>query len=275
MNQKKCPKCGESNPPEAVMCWACYTPLTGGGVAGAAAGGVAATTATARAKAPARPDRARSDDDDEKKAIAPWQIGAVMVALLLAGGFAFMMMSRGSSDDGEPLGGGVPLKAPGGGASSLVVPGASSSSSSSSMGITNGTVQMPQQRSDQASYRITTSPGRDVAWPSIGIMPSTGVSTTQAAALAKAAFEQIARGRNYKGAYVYVFSDRDAATAFQNFQKSRHGAPMQNSDYSTLSEVWPKTLVRYEYNNGNEDVRYPGSNPGDWWSRASNYTKAR
>ena len=256
------------------MCWACYTPLTGSGVA--AAGGAAATATTARAKASARPDKPRSsEDDDKKKAIAPWQIGAVLGALLIAGGFAFMMLrGGGAEDDSAPLGGSAPLKPPGGG-SSLVVPGASSSSSSSSLGITNGTVQMPQQRSDQASFRITTPPGRDVAWPSIGIMPSASVSSTQAAALAKAAFQQVARGRGYKGAYVYVFSDRDAATAFQDFQKSRRGAPMQNSDYGTLSEVWPKTLVRYEYNNGNEAVRYPSASPGDWWSQPSSYTKAR
>ena len=272
MNQKKCPKCGESNPPEAVMCWACYTPLSGGAVA--TAGGAA--TATARSKAPARPDKARSDDDDkDKTAIAPWQIGAVVLALLLVGGFAFMVTSRGSTDDGAPLGGGAPIKPPGSDMTRLVVPGAGASSSNISVGITNGTVQMPQQSSNQASYRITTPPGRDVEWPSIGIMPSTGVSTTQAAALAKAAFQQVARGRSWKGAYVYVFSDRDAATAFQNFQKTRRGAPLQNSDYSTLSEVWPKTLVRYEYNNGNEDIRYPGSNTSDWWAQASHYTKAR
>ena len=29
MNQIPCPKCGEMNPLEAVMCWACFTPLIG------------------------------------------------------------------------------------------------------------------------------------------------------------------------------------------------------------------------------------------------------
>ena len=29
METKRCPKCGEENPPEAVLCWACYTPFSG------------------------------------------------------------------------------------------------------------------------------------------------------------------------------------------------------------------------------------------------------
>jgi len=33
MNMQTCPKCGEANPDEAVMCWACYTPLSEKGAA--------------------------------------------------------------------------------------------------------------------------------------------------------------------------------------------------------------------------------------------------
>jgi hypothetical protein len=47
---KKCPKCGEDNPAEAVMCWACYTPLSAAG--GAPLGATAAMSAGALAQGP-------------------------------------------------------------------------------------------------------------------------------------------------------------------------------------------------------------------------------
>ena len=62
MNPKKCPKCGESNPPEAVMCWACYTPLSG-----SAGSGPSSQSTPAHAA------------ESEKKAIPPWQLGLVAV----------------------------------------------------------------------------------------------------------------------------------------------------------------------------------------------------
>ncbi|RYG70864.1 hypothetical protein EON80_06595 [bacterium] len=48
MASKKCPKCGEDNPAEAVMCWACYTPLSGG----PAVGSMSTATASLAAKGP-------------------------------------------------------------------------------------------------------------------------------------------------------------------------------------------------------------------------------
>lgn len=276
MNQKKCPKCGESNPPEAVMCWACYTPLAGGAVAGA--GGVAATTATAHAKAPARHEKARSDDDDEKKAIAPWQIGAVLLALLLAGGFGFMML-RG--DSGSAVGGvtddtggsgGIAYPIPGTG--KVRIPGMVSPGGA---GSTPSMTTLPQTPQNQPSYSVTTPPSRNATWATIGILPTGSVTLQQAAGLALIARQRLTQGRSYQGVYIYVFRDRGAAAAFQQSQRSRSGAPLQGGDYAALANVWPDTLVRYEYNFGNksEDVRFPSNDAGNWWTRASNYVPAR
>ena len=61
MNNKtqKCPKCGEENPAEAVMCWACYTPLS-----------------AAKAHAP-RPEPAPADEKPTSEKIKRWLSDAV------------------------------------------------------------------------------------------------------------------------------------------------------------------------------------------------------
>lgn len=246
------------------MCWACYTPLTGD---------AAATAAAARpGKAPPRADAHREEKED-KKAIAPWQIGVVVLALLIAGGGAFMM-TRGSTSADESLldNSSAPFPAPDRG--TIRVPGPSQSSESGVM--QSGTVQVPQtQTQDQPSFTMTTPPARGVAWPSVGIVPTTSVNAQQAAALALMARKQLTRGSNYQAIYVYVFRDRNAASKFQTFQRANRGAPLQGDDYTTLSDLWASTLVRYEYNRGNEDVRYPSTNTNSWWSTESHYTKAR
>ena len=273
MNQKKCPKCGESNPPEAVMCWACYTPLTGGA---AGAGSVAAATATAgaRPQTSSRPDTAR-DEDDNKTGIAPWQIGAVVVALLLAGGFAFML-TRGSSSDSAGVVSNTGSAYPRPDTGQVRLPGVvprGGASSSGAMPMTN----LPKTAPNQASYTVTTPPARGASWATIGIMPTTSVTPDQAKALALIARQRLSLGRSFQGVYVYVFRTRAAASTFQQFQISRGGAPLTGGDYSTLSDIWPDTLLRYEYNAGNksEDVRQPATDGSGWWSRESNYTPAR
>ena len=90
--QKQCPKCGEKNPAEAVMCWACYTSLSGGamaappasvsipsaGVASVSAAAPDATPTTAvTAGAPASPpDVALADLSDASGADASQVVAA-------------------------------------------------------------------------------------------------------------------------------------------------------------------------------------------------------
>lgn len=265
MNQKKCPKCGELNPQEAVMCWACYTPLTGDSAA--------ATATTAAARKPAPPSgNTRAEKD--KVAVAPWQIGVVVAALLAAGVAGFMMMG-GSGDTETVVANQLPVLSPDKMAiPGKVRPGAPGITMPSGGGGGAPTVSMPQRDTSKPSFSITTAPARNTQWATVGIVPTTSVSGDQARALALAARKQVMAGQQYKGAYIYVFGNRNVASVFQKFQRSNRGAPLSGDDYSSLSEIWPETLVRYEFNAGNEDIRFPSQSPNDWWSRESNYTKA-
>src|SRR5687768_1195972 len=73
------------------MCWACYTPLTGGAPVAAAAGAAAVRAGAAPADV----------GEEKERKIQPWQIGVVVVGLLivLVMGVRSMMPPSDSSID--------------------------------------------------------------------------------------------------------------------------------------------------------------------------------
>lgn len=250
MNQKKCPKCGENNPAEAVMCWACYTPLSGAPVA---SGPIPGST-PAPGEAP------------EKKPIAPWQIGVIGLALLIAAGFGISTMMGGSTADmgmdtpipnvQPPMNTNVPVAS--GGTVNVEAPG-----------LQQSIAQTPQQQLDRgavSAYTVTTQPNRK--WPiaTVGIVPTQpNIAPAQAAKLA-ATLGRRMKG-SWKNTHIYVFSDAQAADAFQQYQRGRDNAPLEPNDYSQLQNVWRSTLARYEISNGVESIRYPQQN-ANWWAGA-------
>lgn len=259
MNKKKCPKCGEENPAEAVMCWACYTPLSGGGA-------VAAPTGAAVGAAPVA-----SGEAGEKKKIPPWQLGIIGVGLLgglFVGARAMMPASSSDDDDGgdttesKPADGGgeeKPADPPAGApptAANPVVPSASGNS-----------VVMP----DKAPFTITVPPNPKISVATMAIVPNEATTSgPQAAALAAYTRRQYSsRMKLWSSFYIYVFSDEKSAQYFAEYQKRRNGAPLREADFTFLGNLWNSCLARYEYSLSGgkrvERVLYPSKNPGGWW----------
>ena len=251
MNQKKCPKCGEMNPGEAVMCWACYTPLTGAVGAGAAGG-----TATVAA-----PAVAVHDEKDQKKAIAPWQLGLVGVGLLLAVGFGLKTALGGSDPD----------------ASATAVPAiypTRTDIKGTVGGVTNPGVAIPASPGNggqgvpavvPAKFLMVVAPNPDADWNVIGIVPADpNIDPTAAAAIGRFAKTMM---NSAKPTQVYVFADRDTAQLFGRFQRSRGSQALSPADHASQTALWSRCLARYEFNGGRERVDYPSRNPEGWWKR--------
>lgn len=108
MASKKCPKCGEDNPAEAVMCWACYTPLSGSAPLGAGLTGAAGTLP----KGAGSPVGVPLTEEPAKKGLDPKAIG--IGAFLLVGVIAAVMMSGMMGGGGGEEGGASPTPIPDG-----------------------------------------------------------------------------------------------------------------------------------------------------------------
>ena len=257
MSQKKCPKCGEMNPAEAVMCWACYTPLTGGAVG---AGGTAAMAATPVATA----------DQKEKKAIAPWQIGVVVAAVVLALGFGASQMMGGGSDAVDPNGDAGPVPKP---------PSRSGGPPTGpSPAIFTGMVAVPQSGgggqvkvSEALDYSVASPPNPDKPWGVVALVPNDPNATPQrAAGMAQFAFQQFGGKTKWKAMQIFVFRTREAALQFNRFQIGRKYDVVADDDYPGLASIWPSCIVRYESNgNAAADVRFPSQRPNSWWRGGS------
>ena len=264
MNKKKCPKCGEDNPPEAVMCWACYTPLS---------------TPTGVSGAPGAPagKAAPKQADDEKKKIPPWQMGVIGVALL---GGAFIgvrtMMPASSSNGEETETTTTQTKNTDDDSESTGAPSAPSPSAppitSSAVAPAGSAVPAPQE----APFTVIVPPNPRRAIGTMAIVPTDGTSSGPQAAALAAYTRRLYKGRTkqWTSLYIYVFSDTQSAEYFAAYMKRRRGAALTESDYSYLSTMWNSVLARYEYTTYNgkrvERALYPSKNPGGWWNeRAS------
>lgn len=250
VNKKQCPKCGEENPAEAVMCWACYTPLSGSGASasGAAAGGAAAA-------APAT-----AYEDGEKKKIPPWQLGVIGVGLLLVVGIGVRSMMPGSSSEADA---GLDSPPPGMDPAQPSQNGGASPAPSSPTPTPGGGGSVAPA---EAPYKIVVPPNPKMATATMAIVPTdSNASGPQAASYAAYVRRQFGTTSSWKTIYIYVFSDEKAADAFGEYMRKRRGAPLSTSDYATLSNLWGSTLARYEYSSGKERVVYPSKNPSGWW----------
>jgi hypothetical protein len=254
VNQKKCPKCGENNPPEAVMCWACYTPLTGGAAAGAAA--------------PAGRGAAPAAESGEEKAKPPvWQMAVIAGGLLgaLFLGASSMGLIGGSGGGGEsppdlpPETGAVP--SPDNPAPPAPPPAPAPA--------TDGGNPAPAP-AFTAPFAVVTQPNPRAA---IGIMAIIPTSKTlppeKAASLAAFTYRQVVDPNRWPVFQIFVFNNDKAAAMFKDYQIKQRGAPLDDSDYRQLSNIWPNVYVRYEYRRsgkgGVETVRYPFKDPMGWW----------
>ncbi len=258
MSQKKCPKCGEMNPAEAVMCWACYTPLTAGAVAGGGTAAMAATPVTTAEK-------------KEKKAVEPWQIGVVAVAVVLALGFGVSQMMGSSGGEGTTDNVAGPIPKP---------PRTSGRDSGPSPDPFTGTLTVPapgggagtsMKIADVVEYDVVSPPNPDLQWGVVGLAAKDpNVSSQRAAGMATFAHQQFGGQSKWKAMQIFVFKTREAATQFNRFQIGRKYDVVADDDYPGLAALWPNCIVRYEVNgNGAPDIRFPSKSPNGWWRGAA------
>ena len=266
MATKKCPKCGEENPAEAVMCWACYTPLAGGAAA-VAGGGLVTPRGGAASVAPVA-----SAEDTEKSPIDPkiFLVAGLLLLALIIGGFTSGIFSGSSS---ASTGG-------------VIIPDAPSGSVPRSGG--GGSPVQPQQP-NVAPPAITSNPGGGPTGPppepapfktivapdpryanaTMAIVPNqSNTNPAQAKGLAKFAKQMFAPGGKWTGMQVLVFSNLDAAKDFAKYQAPRRGANLTPEDYRELAGrgVWSNVLAFYESKGNSEAVYQPSSSPNNWWT---------
>ncbi len=270
MAQKKCPKCSENNPPEAVMCWACYTPLSRASAAVAAPSAVSFKVN----RDSDSPQHETSETASVKKAVEPWQLGVIGIGVLLAvfmGGRSLMGSSSGKSVIES-----VSVLPP------TVTPDSTSYSAPSApaaapIAMTQVAVAPAKPLPPgEMAFTISVPPSREVSWATIGIVPTqANTSPRAAAALAASLRQQLLGTGNWKGFYIYVFKDQESAMRLRAHQADRAGKPLDEKSYQTLRSVWPSALARYEYSAGWEAVRYPSANPTGWWEGQSRFAKAK
>ena len=256
MNKKQCPKCGEENPIEAVMCWACYTPLSGAATVSAGASAAGAGTAVSSA----------TGDEGEKKKIPPWQLGIIGVGLLMAVGLGVRSMMPASSSVEDPSS--IDIPAPEGGDPGMVAPPSPPQQQTTPQqgGGGGGQVAPPE-----APFKIAVPPDPRQSIATMAIVPTQpGVSGATAASYASYVRRQYAgQAKKWSTIYIYVFSDAQSAQTFANVMKRRRGVSLSSSDYSALANLWSSVLVRYEYSSrggkGVERILYPSKNPSGWW----------
>lgn len=262
MAQKKCSKCGELNPPEAVMCWACYTPLSGGGTSAAAMslGGGAA--------------HASSKVTRIKKAVEPWQLGVIGVGILIAVVMGARSLMGSGGEAKEIVSTAPPSTAPDS-TSYASQPVATVVASSGGGG--GGPIQPTALPAPgQMAFTVSVPPKRGVSWATMAIVPTQANTTPQAAAsLAAAARQQMVSSGKWSGMYIYVFRTQESAARLRSYQSQRGGKPLAEDDYQALRNIWPSALARYEYSKGWEAIRYPSASPTGWWQGKSKYNKAQ
>lgn len=252
------------NPVEGVMCWACYTPLTGG--ASAAGAGAAA-----KLGGPPGVSAPPGLEEKPKAKVSPVQMGVIGVALVVLLGMGLRSMNGSSLPDKPadtlPR---VPGGDPGG---PVVIPARPGQ-----------TAPPPPQGGPQASdpvpemtYSVTTPPSVKSSWATVGIVPeAANTDRVMAGRLASLAHQRYAKTGKWDGIYVYAFADKQTASVFQKYQRGRRGAPLGPGDYDdpSLQSIWPKTLARYEFSKGQEAIRYPQINPTGWFAGDSKWSKA-
>ena len=264
MASKKCPKCGEDNPAEAVMCWACYTPLTGNAPIPGAMGNGAVRPGAGAATGKPGPIGAPTEEEGSKKPIDPklFVVGGLLVLGLVIAGVMNFSGGSSSTDDPTPTN---PVNPDGGGTTAgAPAPPAPAPAPPSIPSDPNAAAVAPAA----LPYNVIVPPNPQYATGTMGILATqANISPGQAASLAKFARNQFARNGKWTGMQIAVFSNSDSARQFAAYQAKRKGAPLKAGDYQQLSGVWSGAPAFYESSGKRESVAYPSRNPNAWWGR--------
>ena len=265
MANKKCQKCGEDNPAEAVMCWACYTPLTAGAGASMGAGMGGATTMPRPGGPMGIPGAGVVDDGNRKKEIDPKLY--LLGGLLVVGAFVGLFMSG-------VLGGSAPAAPP------LIDVQTSSTERTFTTSGVSGPVVIPPppapptndngQRPPppQQSYTAIVAPNPKYTTATFGIVPAQPVGAEDAKNLARKARQDMAANGKWLNSQIFVFTDSASSTAFKQYMNARKGEPLGPNDYANLAgqDAWKGATLFYESRGNKEKTATPSANPRSWWT---------
>ena len=269
MANKKCPKCGEDNPAEAVMCWACYTPLTAGAGAsmGAGIGGAGAATMP-RSGPMGVPGAGVPNDGQRKKEVDPklYLLGGLLVVGLIVGVLMSGILGSSAAPDSTLIN---------------VLPAAPSDNGFGTRGGAAAPIQLPPPpapsgggggggggQQQQPSYTAVVSPNPKYTTATFGIVPAQPVNAAGAANLARAARQDMAANGKWTNTQIFVFTDNNSATIFKQAMNARKGMPLGPNDFATMAVqgAWAGATLFYESRGNKEKTSSPAANPRSWWT---------
>ena len=258
-NQKPCLKCGENNPAEVAMCWACYTPFAEPGLTATVASGGGAGA----------PGPAPTGETAPGRASVPSWIyaggGATLVLALLVGIKVLILgdpaATAGTVGTPPEM---IPVAYSSGssaGRRSAVAP-AFSSPAGPAAGAVPAVAEMP--------FNFVTLPNRRAAVGVMAIAPRQGVATPQqAVGLARYAYSRILTPRHWRQIQVYVMASTQAGDEFKQFQQARQNLALDPEGFNRLAELWPQTagVCVFETTSPSQvklKVLYPQTDAGFW-----------
>ncbi len=268
MATKKCPKCGEENPAEAVMCWACYTPLAGGAAA-VAGGGLVTPRGGAAAVTPAATAAAQ---DSEKTPVDPKifvVVGLLVVAAVIGSFTTGLIGGKGGGDIAPPDVTTIVENPAGSGARPQQQPVFNQPTFNPP---TNNPPppQTPGGQPPIPQMRVIVPPDPRQPTGTMGIVVNTpNVSNKQAIDMAKSAQQAFKSGGKWTSMQVVVFNNPETAIAFKKYQAQRRGAGLTPYQYQDLANqgVWNSVPAYYETRGTTGATYSPSSNPRGWWAR--------
>ena len=265
MATKKCPKCGEENPAEAVMCWACYTPLAGGAAA-VAGGGLVTPRGGAAAVTPAGTAAAQ---EEGKSAVDPkiFIVVGLLIGAAIIGSFTTGIIGGGGSSaastapDVTQVEGGTTGEMP-----PVIQPAPPQAPPQAPVfppvqDTTGQTTVVPQTK-----VVVPPDPRQSVGTMGI-VLNSPNITPRQALALAKFQKQSFEAGGKWKGMQVVVFNNQEAAATFRKYQAQRQGAPLTATQYQELAGqgLWDNVPAYYETRGKSEFPYMPSASPKNWW----------
>ena len=262
MANKKCPKCGEDNPAEAVMCWACYTPLTAGAGAAMGAGGMGAAGAATLPRPGGPMGVPSAVNEGEKKQIDPkiFLVGGLLLVAAVVALFTTGIIG-GSSPPGV-IDNGIPttITTDTGfvGTSGMAATPPPPPPPPTNNGPTGGSGEVVTPPAP--SYSMVSSPNPRYSVATFGITPAQpNVSEAQATNLASTAGSSMSRSRKWDGMQIFVFRDAASASSFKQFMSQRQGKPLGAGDYQGLASqgALSGAIVYYEVRGKTGRVSYP------------------
>lgn len=271
MKDNRCPKCRERNPPNAVLCWSCFTPLVSDDpiVPASSSGKTKAASGPERGAKPASAARTKSGRQLDSRWIAA--AGALVFVLpMVFASFKILDRADNGADDTE----GNSTSSTGANASGTgyylafmtPTPDAAAPTVTYDADPTTGGTVPPVA---QIPYTVVASPNPKIDFGVMGILPRQLTSNPrQAAGIAAFARRQFVDIARWKMMDIYVFDDCDAAQRFGSYQSRRSGYPLGPNDYVALVPVWQYTPALYRYDTLHEALVCPAEAPDSWWQVA-------